>query len=84
MYKEIALLLIGIILGMISMYYIIKPLIGSKYQIDAEIKNKKGVMNDNIFKGLIDSNTPKKEGLLNRLKNKRLTKKQKNGNITKS
>lgn len=78
MYKEISILAFGIILGMISMYYIMKPSIGSRYQIKADIKNKKGVMNGNAFSGGIDAKTPKKEGLLKRLINKGLTKKRKN------
>ena len=77
MYKELFLIVIGIILGMIAMYYILRPQIGDKYQIEADIKNKKGQMVDNIFKGVIAAKTPKKEGLFKRIKNKRLTKKEK-------
>ena len=85
MYKEIVLILIGIILGMICMYYIMKPSIGNKYNIDNDIKNKKGVMSGNTFKSTADLKSPKKERLFKRLKNKRLTKrKDKNGIITKS
>lgn len=49
----------------------------NKYEIDADIKNKKGLMTDNVFKGSVGLKTPKREGLLKRLKNRRLTKKQK-------
>ena len=77
MYKELFILAFGFILGMVAMYYILKPNIGNKYQIEADIKNKKGVMNDNVFKGTIDADTPKKEGLIKRLKNKRKLKKEK-------
>jgi len=76
MYKELFILAFGFILGLISMYYILKPKIGDDYQIKADIKNKKGQMTDNIFKGAIDVKTPKKEGLLKRIKNKRLLKKE--------
>jgi len=76
MYKEFLILAVGIVLGMILMYYILKSKIGDEYQIKASIKNKKGTMTDNIFKGSIDSNTPKKVGLFKRMKNKRLTKKE--------
>lgn len=80
MYKELFILAFGVILGMIAMYYILKPKLGDKYEIEADIKNKKGVMTDNIFKGSIGSKSPKKEGLLKRLKNKRLLKKAANNN----
>lgn len=77
MYKELFILAIGFILGMIAMWFVLKNSIGDEYKIDADIKNKKGNMIDNIFKGTIDSNTRKKEGLIKRLRNKRLIKKQK-------
>lgn len=70
MYKELFILAFGVILGMVAMYYILKPNIGNKYTIDADIKNKKGNMSDNIFEGAIESKEPKK-GLIHRFKEKR-------------
>lgn len=61
MYKELAFLFIGVIIGIISMYYIMRSQMGDKYEIEADIKNKKGQMTDNLFKGTIDVKTPKKK-----------------------
>jgi len=76
MYKELFLILVGVVVGMLIMYYILKPKIGNKYEIDADIKNKKGVMNGNTFEGSIGSDTPPKQGILKRFKNKRLNKRR--------
>lgn len=81
MYKEFFILAIGVILGMLAMYYILKPKLGDKYQIKADIKNKKGLMTDNVFKASIDSKTPKKEGLFKRIKAKRKLKKDQKGKL---
>lgn len=75
MYKELFILAVGIILGMIIMYYILKSKIGSKYEIDNDIKVKKGTMADTTFKSGIDSETPKKQGFFKRQKEKRQLKK---------
>ena len=76
MYKELLILAVGFILGGIAEYYKLRSKIGNEYTIDADIKNKKGQMKDNVFEGTIDLKTAKKEGLLERLKNKRNLKKQ--------
>ena len=76
MYKELFILALGFILGMVAMYYILKPKIGNKYEIDADIKNKKGTMKDNVFEGAISPKTPKKERIFKRMNYKRKLKKQ--------
>ena len=72
MYKELFILLLGIIIGIIVMYYIMRSSLGDDYAIDAKIKNKKGVMKENIFEGNI-SEQPKKKKFLKRI----FTKKEK-------
>jgi len=68
-------LLIGFICGGIAEYYILRSKIGNRTTIDADIKNKKGNMTDNLFKGEIGLNSSKM-GFIKRMKNKRLIKKQ--------
>ena len=48
MYKELLLISIGIIIGFISHYYIIKSKIGNIYEIDHLRQNNKRNSNSNI------------------------------------
>ena len=65
-----AWILLGVIIGMVGMYLLMKPNFGNKYTIDADIKNKKGQMTDNIFKGEINEKQPKK-GFIKRILTKK-------------
>lgn len=75
MYKELTILLAGFALGLIAMFYMRKPEVGNKYEIENNVKNRKGTVSENN----LTAETSIKEN-----KRKLKLRRKKNGSITKS